>query len=144
MWFGNLPTFMELQGFHYFQGKKKMQQYNFLSKKQNKTLISESKIFISHTGLTMGYKRRQNIFLEAALPLDSQGGLSISATAWAYQPKILLHGLSHRKSPIKNHNNIISGRIIIRIKHNQAPQSLTSPKPFCGGQWPYWLFLSTA
>ena len=35
-----------------------------------------------------------------------------------YWPKPLLHRLSHRKSPIKNYNSIISGRVIIRIKHN--------------------------
>ena len=29
------------------------------------------------------------------------------------------HGLNLRKSPIKNRNNIISNRVIIRIKHNQ-------------------------
>ena len=38
-WFSNLPTSLELQGFHYFLGKKKkskMQLYNFfLSKEQH-------------------------------------------------------------------------------------------------------------
>ena len=31
------------------------------------------------------------------------GGLSMSALAWACQPKPPLHGLSFKKSPIKNH-----------------------------------------
>ena len=47
----------------------------------------------------------------------------MSAMIWAYWPKPPLHGLSLRKSLIKNHNNIISVWIIIWIKHNQTPQS---------------------
>jgi len=42
----------------------------------------------------------------------------MSAMAWAYRPKPSLHGLILRKSSIKNHNNIITGLVIIRIKHN--------------------------
>ena len=36
--------------------------------------------------------------------------------AWDYQLKPLLHGLSLKKSPIKNRNTIISSRVIIWIK----------------------------
>ena len=40
-----------------------------------------------------------------------------------YRPNPSLHGLSLGKSPIKKPRNIILDRIVIRIKHNQAPQS---------------------
>ena len=50
-----------------------------------------------HNGLQKGAK----FFFLGALPLDPHGGLSISAMAWAYQPKPPLHGLSFRKSLIK-------------------------------------------
>ena len=40
------------------------------------------------------------------------------ATKRAYRPKPLLHELNLRKSPIKKPHNIISGRVVIRIKHN--------------------------
>ena len=40
------------------------------------------------------------------------------ATKRAYRPKPLLHELNLRKSPIKKPRNIISGRVVIRIKHN--------------------------
>ena len=40
------------------------------------------------------------------------------AMKWAYRPKPPLHGLNLRKSPIKKPRNIISGRVVIRIKHN--------------------------
>ena len=36
----------------------------------------------------------------------------------AYQPKSSLYGLSVKKSPIKNYNNIILSQFIIWIKHN--------------------------
>ena len=63
----------------------------------------------------MGYKTGQQIFPRASLP-NPQGGLSMSATTWAYQPKPSLHGLSLRKSPMKNHNNIILSWVTIQIK----------------------------
>ena len=74
IWFNNLPTSTELQGFHYsLEKKSKMWQYSFFSLQNNiETLMS----------------------------------------------KPPLYKLSLRKSPIKNHNNIILGQIIIRIKHN--------------------------
>ena len=37
------------------------------------------------------------------ITLSTSGGLSMSASAWAYRPKSPLHGLSLSKSPIKNH-----------------------------------------
>ena len=91
MWFNNLSTSTELQEFHYSQGKLQSATIQFFSLKNNS-------------------------FISCAQ--DSQGGLSMSTTAWAYWLKPLLHGLSLRKSPIKNCNNIILGRVIIRIKHN--------------------------
>ena len=53
----------------------------------------------------------------------------MSAPAWVCQPKPLLHGLSLRKSPIKNHATLFgSGRIVNRIntqlgfiKPNKSP-----------------------
>ena len=96
MWFGNLNTSTELQGFHYSQGKNTKCGITIFSLKNNiKTLISKTTIFISCTH-------------------DSQ---------WAMAS---FHGLSLRKSPIKNYNNIISDWVIIQIKHNQAPQSPTT------------------
>ena len=47
------------------------------------------------------------------------------ASAWTYQPKLPLHELSSKKSPIKNSNNIISDWVIIQIKYNLTPQSPT-------------------
>ena len=44
-WFDNLPTSMELQGFHYYQGKIQAQQYSFfqsLKKLQQQTLITKT------------------------------------------------------------------------------------------------------
>ena len=57
----------------------------------------------------MDYKTDQKIF-PGALPLDLR--------AWTCRLKPLLHGLSLKKIFIKNHNNIISGCVIIQIKHN--------------------------
>ena len=39
-------------------------------------------------------------------------------TGFTNRPKPPLHGPSLRKSPIKNYNNIILGRVIIQIKYN--------------------------
>ena len=50
------------------------------------------------------------------------------AKKWAKKgcrPKPLLHRLSLKKNPIKYHNTLISGRVIIQIKHNQVPQCPT-------------------
>ena len=44
----------------------------------------------------------------------------------------LLHGLSLRKSSIKNHNNIISDWVIIRIKHKLGP---TKPNKWYQSPW---------
>ena len=52
---------------------------------------------------------------------------TLITTAWACRPKPLLHGLSLRKSLIKNHATLFGlGRVINRIKHNQAPQNPTN------------------
>jgi len=46
MWIGNLPMSTELQKFHYLKEKYKMRQFNFLSKRHTKTLISKKTITI--------------------------------------------------------------------------------------------------
>ena len=97
MWFGNLLTSMDLQEFHYYQ-KKKIQtaaiQFFSLSKTTSKNHNRQNKgFYILCTGFTMGYKNGQKNFPP-------------------------LHGLNLRKSPIKKPCNIISGRVVIQIKHN--------------------------
>ena len=73
-----------------------MHQYNFLSQKLHKTLISKTTVFLSYAQ-------------------DSQWATTMD---WADGPMLPLHRLSLRKSPIKNYNNIILGQVIIRIKYN--------------------------
>ena len=74
-----------------------------LKKLQPQILITKNCVFyIPRTGFTMGYKTSQKIF-PGALPSNPPRGLSISAKTWACWPKPQLHGLSLRKSPIKNH-----------------------------------------
>ena len=110
MWFDNFLTSMELQ-------------YSFsLSKSTHKTLTSKIIVFLSCTQDLQQTTKRAKKFFPRALPPDPK---EVSTTAWTYQPKHSLHGLSFRKSLIKNHNNIISGRVIIQIKHNEASQSPT-------------------
>ena len=47
-WFNNLPTSMELQGFHYSQGKIQSAVVQFFSLKNDiETLISKITVFIS-------------------------------------------------------------------------------------------------
>ena len=71
----------------------------------------------------MGYKTGQNPPPPPVAP-EPPGGLSMSAPAWACWPKSSLHGLSLRKSPIKNHATLFeSSRVINWIKHNLAPRS---------------------
>ena len=95
--FSNLLTFTELQGFHLSGKKNKVRQYSFfffflslsLSRKNyiKKTLITKTTIFISCTQDSQWATKRAKFFF----------------TAWANRPKPLLHGLSLKKSPIKNH-----------------------------------------
>ena len=102
MWFGNLLTSTELQGFHYYQKKKyKCGSTVFLSlKNYNQNPNHQNCVFyILHTRFIMGYKTSQ---------------------------KFPLHGLSLRKFPIKNHITLFGlGRVVNQIKYNQAPQSPT-------------------
>ena len=96
--------------------KYKIWQYSCLSQNNIKTLISKTTIFISYTHNSQWVTKRAKKFSR---------DLSMSATAQAYQPKSPLHGLNLKKSPIKSRNNIISSRVIIRIKHNLNPQNPT-------------------
>ena len=88
----------------------------FLSQKlQRQTLITKNNVFyILHTGFTMGYKTSQKFF-PGALPSNPPRGLSMSAKTWACWPKPQLHGLSLRKSPIKNH------AILFRVGSGRQP-----------------------
>ena len=102
IWFGNLPMSTELQGFHYSQGKIQSAIVHFFSlKTTSNPNLQNNGFYILHMGFIM------------------------SVMAWAYWPKLPVHGLSLRKFPIKDYNNIISNRVINRIKHNQAPQNPT-------------------
>ena len=57
------------------------------------------------------------------------GSLFMSTPAWAYRPKPLLHGLSLRKSPIKNHSTLFgSGQV---IKPDQTTLDFTKPNTPC-------------
>ena len=64
MWFGNLPTSMKLQGFHYYQGKKIQSAATMFQslkrrqqqQQQQQTLITKNSFYILHIGFTMGYK----------------------------------------------------------------------------------------
>ena len=70
MWFGNLPTFTELQGFHYYQEKYKVRQYSFsLTQKLHPENLNYQKngFYILRTGFTMGYKTGQKIFIRQYL-----------------------------------------------------------------------------
>ena len=75
MYFGNLPTFTELQGFHYYQGKKiqsvAVQFFSLLKTTSKNPNHQNSGFYILRTGFTMGYKTDQKFFL-GALPLDPQ------------------------------------------------------------------------
>ena len=93
-WFGNLPTSMELQRFHYYQRKIQSAATVFFSlsktRQQQQTLIIKNGFYILCTGLQWATKRA----------------------------KPPLHGLSLRKSLIKNHTTLFkSGRVINWIKH---------------------------
>ena len=86
-----------------------------LKKLQPQILITKNYVFyISRTGFTMGYKTSQKFF-PVALPSNPPRGLSISAKTWACWPKPQLHGLSLRKSPIKNH------AILFRVGSGRQP-----------------------
>ena len=70
-----------------------MQQYSFsLSQKLDQETLSPKQWF-----LYPAYR------IHNGLQNEPPEGLSISAMDWAYQPKPPLHGLSLRKSLIKNH-----------------------------------------
>ena len=86
-----------------------MQQYSFLSKKLHKILISKITVFLSCTQDSQWATKRATMI----------------PTTQSYRPKPSLHGLSHKKYPIKKYNNIILGWVIIRIKYNQTPQNST-------------------
>ena len=82
-WFGNFPMSTELQGFHYYQGKiqSAVVQFFSLSKTTSRNPNHQNNgFYILRIGFTMGYKMGQKKFLKPPL-----------------------HGLSLRKSSIKNH-----------------------------------------
>jgi len=95
-WIGNLPTITELQGFHYYQGKYKVQLQCFTLSQDdnnNKTLITKNGFYIIHTGFTMGYKTGQKFF-PGALPqtpkrlVYEHSGLGLSTHASAPWTKL--------------------------------------------------------
>ena len=49
---------------------------------------------------------------------NTKCGSTVFLSQKRHQKNPNLHGLSLKNSLIKNYNNIISGRVIIRIKHN--------------------------
>ena len=64
----------ELQGFHYYQEKYKVQQYSFsLSQKLHKeTLITKIMISIFNTQDSQWATKRAKIFFQGTLPPDPQ------------------------------------------------------------------------
>ena len=126
MWFGNLPTSTELQGFHYYQGKKyKVLLQFFLSlKKHNNHKNPNHKITFSTScahDSQWATKRAKKI------------ALSISTLAWAYQPKPSLHGLNLKKSPIKNHATLFGSSWV--IKPDQTKLGSTMPNIVLSHKW---------
>ena len=96
---------MELQGYHYYQGKNTKCGYSvsISQERQQQTLITKLR-FLHKTG-------------QKKFP---------SAPTWACWPKPPLHGLSFRKSPIKNHATLFrSSRV---VKSNQTKLGSTKPK----------------
>ena len=80
--------------------------------------------YILCTRFTMDYKTDQKNFHGSVAPRPPKG-LSISAPAWACQPKPPLHGLNLKKSLIKNHATLFrSGRV---VKPNQIKLGSTKP-----------------
>ena len=75
----------------------------FLSQKRRQNPNFQNNSFYNlRTGFTMDYKMSQNFFLRGVAP-KPLGGLSISTMTCTYRPKPPFHGLSLKKSPIKNH-----------------------------------------
>ena len=121
MWFGNLSTSTELQGFHYYQGKIQSAATVFHTpsrwQQQPQNSNHQKMVSISYTQDSQWatkWAKKRFIYL-----------------AWACWPKPLLHGLNLSKSPIKNHATLFrSGRVVNWIKHK-----LGSTKP---NKSPYW------
>ena len=114
-WFGNLPTSTELQGFHYYQGRiqstKLRLQYLFLSpsriRQPQPTILKNP----NHSKVGL-YEMGPKNFSWGHCPRTPKG-LSMSAPAWAYWPKLPLHELSLNKSLIKNYAILFrSGQVI--------------------------------
>ena len=72
----------------------------------------------------MGYKTGQKNYPGDIAP-EPLRGLSMSDTAWAYRPKPMLHELSLKKSPIKNHTTLFGSGWV--IKPNQTKLGFTKP-----------------
>ena len=70
----------------------------------------------------------QNFFPRGVAPGPPRG-LSMSASAWACQPKPPFHGLSLSKSPIKNH--AILFRSIWVVEPDQTKLGSTKPNNMC-------------
>ena len=82
-----LVIYLRLQSYRDFtihREKYKMRQYSFLSKKQCKTLMSKITVFLSYAQDLQWATKRDKIFFQLGP----------------------IHGLSLRKSPIKNHATI--------------------------------------
>ena len=93
----------------FLRKKYKMRQYGFLFQIQHQNPnLQNNSFYILRILFRMGYKMGQQFL---------------------YHP---LNGLSLRKSSIKNHNNIISDWVIIRIKHKLGP---TKPNKWYQSPW---------
>ena len=113
MWFDNLPTSTELQGFYYYQGKNTKVatvQFSHTQPRQQQTLITKTVFSTSYAqDLQWTTKRAKK-------------------PAWAYRPKPPLHGLSLKKSLIKKPRNII--QVKSSRQPNQTQQGSTKPNTY--------------
>ena len=128
MWFGNLSTSTELQGFHYYQGKIQSAATVFFSLLRNTTTTNPNYKIAFSTSYAQdsqwATKRAKFFFLGGVAPRPPRG-LPISALAWADRPKPPLHRISLKKSPIKNYAILFgSGRV---VKLDQIKRSSTKP-----------------
>ena len=72
----------------------------------------------------MGYKTGQKNYPGDIAP-EPLRGLSMSDTAWAYRPKPMLHELSLKKSPIKNHTTLFGSSTGSNITRLHKAQQIT-------------------
>ena len=88
---------------------------------QKRTLITKVAFSISWAQDLQWATKRAKFFFPGAIALTPEPlkGLFMSTTAWAYLPKPPLHGLSLRKSPIKNNATLFElSQVVNWIKYN--------------------------